>query len=98
MVKKLVADVLRLDNFLSRNGHPHQRLDPETDAQVRALANTAGQEITYTCVPPGSGERMGIDRDEDGFYDFDEILQGTDPAAPDGARPMPWRCTRPPRP
>ena len=31
------GDVLRLDNFLSRNGYPHQRLDPETDAQARAL-------------------------------------------------------------
>jgi thioredoxin reductase (NADPH) len=31
------GDVLRLDNFLSRNGHPHQRLDPETDAEARAL-------------------------------------------------------------
>jgi len=31
------GDVLRLDNFLSRNGHPHQRLDPETDACARAL-------------------------------------------------------------
>src|SRR6516165_9177626 len=25
------ADVLRLENFLARNGHPHQRLDPKTD-------------------------------------------------------------------
>ena len=24
-------DVLRLENFLARNGHPHQRLDPDTD-------------------------------------------------------------------
>src|SRR5262245_20893513 len=31
------GDVLRLDNFLSRNGHPHQGLDPETDACARAL-------------------------------------------------------------
>jgi thioredoxin reductase (NADPH) len=31
------GDVLRLDNFLSRNGHPHQRLDPETDVEARAL-------------------------------------------------------------
>jgi len=36
---------------------------------LRNLANTPGQEITYTCVPPGSGERMGIDRDEDQFFD-----------------------------
>lgn len=31
------ADVLRLENFLNRNGHPHQRLDPDTDAEARAL-------------------------------------------------------------
>jgi thioredoxin reductase (NADPH) len=31
------GDVLRLANFLRRNGHPHQRLDPETDADARAL-------------------------------------------------------------
>jgi thioredoxin reductase (NADPH) len=31
------ADVLRLENFLRRNGHPHQRLNPETDAEARAL-------------------------------------------------------------
>jgi thioredoxin reductase (NADPH) len=31
------GDVLRLGNFLSRNGHPHQRLDPETDAEAKAL-------------------------------------------------------------
>jgi thioredoxin reductase (NADPH) len=31
------GDVLRLEGFLSRNGHPRQRLDPETDAQAKAL-------------------------------------------------------------
>ncbi len=31
------ADVLRLANFLSRNGHPHQRLDPDTDAAAKGL-------------------------------------------------------------
>jgi thioredoxin reductase (NADPH) len=31
------GDVLRLQVFLSRNGHPHQRLDPDTDAEARAL-------------------------------------------------------------
>src|SRR5262245_4433697 len=29
--------VLRLANFLRRNGHPHQELDPETDQEARAL-------------------------------------------------------------
>jgi thioredoxin reductase (NADPH) len=30
-------DVLRLENFLGRNGHPHQRLDPDTDNCGRTL-------------------------------------------------------------
>ena len=38
-----------------------------TDSQLRALANAAGSELTYTCVPPGNGPRVGIDRDEDGY-------------------------------
>src|SRR5262249_40531034 len=46
-----------------------------TDAQLRTLA-TAGQELTYTCVPPGSGTRIGVDRDEDGFLDRDELDAG----------------------
>ncbi len=49
---------------------------------VRGLAATPGQEQTYTCVPPGSGVRMGIDRDGDGRFDRDEIDAGTDPADP----------------
>jgi len=43
-----------------------------TDANLRALAQTAGQELTYTAVPPGSGKRTGIDRDLDG------VLNGQD--------------------
>lgn len=39
-----------------------------TDANVRALAATDGP-LTYTCAPPGSGRRMGIDRDLDGNLD-----------------------------
>ena len=31
------GNVLRLDNFLSRNGHPHVRLDPDEDSCARAL-------------------------------------------------------------
>jgi thioredoxin reductase (NADPH) len=31
------ADVLRLEGFLGRNGHPYQRLDAETDAEAKAL-------------------------------------------------------------
>jgi thioredoxin reductase (NADPH) len=31
------AHVLRLSDFLRRNGHPHQTLNPETDAEAKAL-------------------------------------------------------------
>lgn len=55
------------------------------DADLRALA-TGGQELTYTCVPPGEGIRIGLDRDGDGFLDHDEIDAGTDPAVPNEIR------------
>jgi thioredoxin reductase (NADPH) len=31
------GDVLRLESFLNRNGHPHKLLNPETDAEAKAL-------------------------------------------------------------
>ena len=31
------GDVLRLEDFLRRNGHPHRRLDPDTDPAAKAL-------------------------------------------------------------
>jgi thioredoxin reductase (NADPH) len=31
------GDVLRLEGFLARNGHPRQRLNPETDPEAKAL-------------------------------------------------------------
>ena len=59
--------------------------DGETiaDAALRALAGTPGQQLTYTCVPPGSGERVGVDRDGDGVWDGDERLARTDPTDPE---------------
>ena len=46
--------------------------DPLTLAALKRLAAT-GSEVTFTCVPSGSGVRLGIDRDEDGQRDFDEL-------------------------
>src|SRR5262249_28779003 len=31
------GDVMRLANFLRRNGYPHQTLDPQADAEAKAL-------------------------------------------------------------
>ena len=39
-----------------------------------------GSELTLMVVPAGLGVRMGLDRDEDGFFDYDEVLANTNPA------------------
>jgi DNA-binding beta-propeller fold protein YncE len=53
-----------------------------TDAELRAVAAVDGQEVTYTCAPPGEGRRLGLDRDEDGVFDRDELDAGSDPSDP----------------
>ncbi len=45
-----------------------------------SAGTSAAADATYTCVPPGLGARMGIDRDEDGFFDTDETVAGSNPA------------------
>jgi len=58
--------------------------DPEGTIERDALRLSAehGGEITYLGVPPGSGVRMGIDRDRDGFKNRYETALGSDPADP----------------
>lgn len=41
---------------------------PVSDAELRALARSEGP-LTYTCAVPGTGERLGLDRDGDGIPD-----------------------------
>ncbi|HMJ13233.1 MAG TPA: hypothetical protein VK524_17555, partial [Polyangiaceae bacterium] len=49
--------------------YPDDGGTPLSDAQLRAIATSSGEPVTYTCAPPGSGQRMGIDRDLDGVVD-----------------------------
>lgn len=53
--------------------------ETQTPAGLRALAGV-GNELTYTAVPRNSGRRIGVDRDEDGYLDRDELDFGSDPA------------------
>jgi cysteine-rich repeat protein len=50
-----------------------------SEGSLREKANPVGaaQTITYTAVPPGSGTRMGIDRDEDTLLNGVETNTGT---------------------
>ena len=38
------------------------------------------EPLTFTCVPLGSGQRLGLDRDSDGYYNGDELILESDPA------------------
>src|SRR5690606_20742018 len=58
-------------------------------AQLDAIAD-AGSALTYTCAPPGSGVRMGIDEDLDGVLDADERDAGTSPSNPGS---LPGACS-----
>jgi hypothetical protein len=69
-----------------------------TDAALRALATAPGGALTYTAVPPGSGTRIGIDHDDDGFPDLTEEDEDSDPndaaSTPGGGTPFVLVATR----
>jgi len=54
------------------------RLSP---AALRALA-ADGSELTWFGVAPGTGTRVALDRDRDGYFDRDELDAGSDPGNP----------------
>jgi hypothetical protein len=56
----------------------HQGAPPVGDGWLRAF----GAPLTYTCLPPGEGPRVALDRDGDGFYGGDEQDAGSDPGDP----------------
>jgi DNA-binding beta-propeller fold protein YncE len=43
-----------------------------SDVRLRRRARKKQTQVTYTCVAPGSGQRIGLDRDGDGALDGDE--------------------------
>ncbi len=50
------------------------------DAAALRDSSGSGSELTFWAVPVGFGQRMGLDRDGDAFYDHDELDAGSDPA------------------
>jgi DNA-binding beta-propeller fold protein YncE len=53
-----------------------------SDSALRLQVAAGNGALTYTCTPPGSGPRIGIDRDLDGVLDGDERVASSDPADP----------------
>jgi DNA-binding beta-propeller fold protein YncE len=60
-----------------------QAIPPISNSLLRLLVLVSDGALTYTCTPPGSGIRIGVDRDLDGYLDGDERAAGSDPADPD---------------
>jgi hypothetical protein len=83
IAKGIIAGAQRGALYLGGNTWQSDRLsEPQFPTSFLLGLIQPGQEITFTCAPPGSGLRMGIDRDEDGFLDRDELDAGSDPADP----------------
>jgi DNA-binding beta-propeller fold protein YncE len=62
--------------------------DANTEAEISLAALEAlagvGAELTFTVVPAGTGERTGIDRNENGTFDFTEFLADNPPLSSGG--------------
>jgi YVTN family beta-propeller protein len=66
------------DHFL-----PDSRAEEPLD-DVELRSSLVGADfVSYMGVPPGSGLRIGIDRDRDTWFDADELVEGTDGADTD---------------
>jgi hypothetical protein len=56
---------------------------PVSSASLLAQVGKGGLDaLTFSAVPPGSGWRIGVDRDGDGYANGDELAAGSDPANP----------------
>ena len=87
------GNVLRLDNFLSRNGHPHVRLDPEGDSCTRTLVErfaVRDDELPIVLCPSGEllrnpteaelGRCIGLSFAIDPERIYDLVMVGAGPA------------------
>jgi hypothetical protein len=70
VVKGTIGGVAKGWQYLPGTGFRPSDGGPDiADATLRANATVPGQELTYTCATPGSGQRAGIDRDRDAVID-----------------------------
>jgi thioredoxin reductase (NADPH) len=87
------GDVLRLEGFLARNGHPHQRLDPATDPCAQALIERfriEPHELPIVLCPNGELVRnpsddqlsrcLGLVKPIDPDKIYDVVIVGAGPA------------------
>ena len=86
-------DVLRLEGFLTRNGHPHQRFDPQADPCAQTLIeqfNIGPRELPIVLCPDGRLLRnpsevelarcIGLVKPVDPDKIYDVVIVGAGPA------------------
>ena len=81
-MKGLVNNEHRGYAFIGSGSYQSDRAAEIVDEAALLSLPGAGAELTFTLVPLGSETRIGIDRDEDGFFDRDELDAGSNPADP----------------
>jgi thioredoxin reductase (NADPH) len=85
------GDVLRLAGFLGRNGQPYEIIDPETDAEARALVEQVGANGLPIVLCPGGqmlhnpaedelARCLGLVRKIDPGKKYDVAIVGAGPA------------------
>ena len=80
VVKGLVDDELRGYYLLDATTFQSDRATETVTVDSIRLDATADSVRTITAVPYGARVRLGVDRDEDGFLDTDELDACSDPA------------------
>jgi len=67
--------------YLGNDLFQTDRLAETLTADSLRLSAANGSELTFTVVPAGTELRIGIDRDDDGVFDRDELDACSDPAS-----------------
>ena len=80
MAKGLQDGLQRGYSYVGDGVMQSDRQDETISTNDLRLASGNGAEVTFTVVPRGTEIRIGIDRDEDGFFDRDELDACSDPA------------------
>lgn len=81
MVYRPLSDSFDLSSKAVQATWAGQLHHPIGIADLGGLATLGKAQLLFVGVPPGSGDRIGIDRDRDGVRDDDEVT--TDPKDPD---------------
>jgi YVTN family beta-propeller protein len=80
VVKGKQSDIQRGYKYVGGQTLQSDRMSEQVSVTALRLSTAAGNEITFTVTPAGSEHRIGVDRDQDGFFDRDELDACSNPA------------------